>query len=196
MLSCFSHVQLFAIPWTVACQAPCPWESPGKNTGVGCCALLQGIFLTQPLKPDFLYVSCIGRQFCFVLFFTTSAMWESPSIMYVYIYYFPNNVGFPGGSVVKNPLANAEYMGLIPGLVRSPRGGNGSPLQYSCLGKSHGQRSLAGYSPWVAKNQTWLSNWAPNNVYLILFVMNLCLFICLSLSTFLCFSLTHTHTNW
>ena len=25
----------------------CPWDSPGKSTGVGCCALLQGIFLTQ-----------------------------------------------------------------------------------------------------------------------------------------------------
>ena len=29
----------------------CPWESPGKNTGVGCHALLQGIFLTQGLNP-------------------------------------------------------------------------------------------------------------------------------------------------
>ena len=29
--------------------------------------------------------------------------------------------------------------------------GNGSPLQYSCLGKSHGQRSLVGYSPWGRK---------------------------------------------
>ena len=30
-------------------------------------------------------------------------------------------------------------------------GGNGNPLQYSCLEKSHGQRSLAGYSPWGHK---------------------------------------------
>ena len=29
----------------------CPWNSPGKNTGVGCPALLQGIFLTQGLNP-------------------------------------------------------------------------------------------------------------------------------------------------
>ena len=28
-------------------RLPCPWNSPGKNTGVGCCALLQGIFWTQ-----------------------------------------------------------------------------------------------------------------------------------------------------
>ena len=42
--------------------------------------------------------------------------------------------GFPGGSVVKNPPANAGDMGLIPGLGQSPGEGNGNPLQYSCLG--------------------------------------------------------------
>ena len=31
----------------------CPWDSPGKNTGVGCHALLQGIFPTQGSNPDF-----------------------------------------------------------------------------------------------------------------------------------------------
>ena len=43
-------------------------------------------------------------------------------------------VGFPGGSVVKNPPANVGDKGLIPGLGRSPERGNGNPLQYSCLG--------------------------------------------------------------
>ena len=38
-------------------------------------------------------------------------------------------------------------MGLISGLGRSPGGGHGNPLQYSCLENSHGQRSLVGYSP-------------------------------------------------
>ena len=47
LLSC---VQLFATPWTVAYQAPPPWDSPGKSTGVGCHFLLQGIFSTQGLK--------------------------------------------------------------------------------------------------------------------------------------------------
>ena len=41
--------------------------------------------------------------------------------------------GFPGGSVVKNLPANAEEVGLSPGSGRSPGGGNGNPLQYSCL---------------------------------------------------------------
>ena len=36
-----------ATPWTVAHQAPRPWNSPGKNTGVGCYFFLQGLFLTQ-----------------------------------------------------------------------------------------------------------------------------------------------------
>ena len=43
-------------------------------------------------------------------------------------------MGFPGGSVAKNPPANAGDTGLIPGSGRSPREGKGNPLQYSCLG--------------------------------------------------------------
>ena len=56
----------------------------------------------------------------------------------------------PSGAVVKNTPANAgrarrpfrQPLGSSPGV------GNGNPLQYSCLEKSHGQRSLVGYSPW------------------------------------------------
>ena len=40
--------------------------------------------------------------------------------------------GFPSGSVVKNRPANAGDADSIPGWRRSPREGNGSPLQYSC----------------------------------------------------------------
>ena len=40
--------------------------------------------------------------------------------------------GFPGGSVVKNPPANAGDEGSFPRSGRSPGGGNGNPLQYSC----------------------------------------------------------------
>ena len=55
--------------------------------------------------------------------------------------------GFPGGSVVKSPPANAGDWNSIPGLGRSPGGGHGNPLQYFCLENSRGQRSLVGYSP-------------------------------------------------
>ena len=56
--------------------------------------------------------------------------------------------------MVRNLSANAGDAGeegLIPVLGRSPGGGNGSPLQYSCLKNSHGQRSLVGYSLWSCK---------------------------------------------
>ena len=48
-------------------------------------------------------------------------------------------MGFPGGTVVKNPLANARDardMGLNPQLERSPGEGNDNPFQYSCLENS------------------------------------------------------------
>ena len=56
-------------------------------------------------------------------------------------------LGFPGGSEVKASACNAGDLGSIPGSGRSPGEGNGNPLQYSCLEKSHGRRSLVGYSP-------------------------------------------------
>ena len=52
--------------------------------------------------------------------------------------------GFPGGSVVKSPPDNAGDTGSIPESERFPGAGNGNTLQYFCLGKSHGQRSLGG----------------------------------------------------
>ena len=49
------------------------------------------------------------------------------------------NVGFPGDSDGKESACKAGDMGLIPGLGRSPRGGNGNQLQYSCLGNPMGR---------------------------------------------------------
>ena len=50
----------------------CPWDSPGKNAGVGCHALLQGIFLTQGWSPGlFLSPALVGK------FFPTSATYDA-----------------------------------------------------------------------------------------------------------------------
>ena len=46
--------RLFATAWTIA-RLLCPLDFPGKNTGVGCHSLLQGIFLTQGSNPGPLY---------------------------------------------------------------------------------------------------------------------------------------------
>ena len=56
--------------------------------------------------------------------------------------------GFSGGSDGKESTFYVGDLGSIPGLGRSPGGGQVSPLQFSCLENPHGQRSLAGYSPW------------------------------------------------
>ena len=54
-----------------------------------------------------------------------------------------NYLGFPGGSEVKNPPANAGDTGFIPGLGRSLKE---EMATHSSIGESHGQRSLVGYS--------------------------------------------------
>ena len=72
MLNCFSHVQLFVTPWTVACQALCPWDFLGKNIGVGCCTFSGG---SNPgIKP----ISFTSPAFA-GWFFTTSSL-GSPHI--------------------------------------------------------------------------------------------------------------------
>ena len=60
-------------------------------------------------------------------------------------------MGFPSGSVVKNPPANATDVSLIPESGGSRGGGNGNPLQYSCLENSTDRG--AGRAT-VAKSQT------------------------------------------
>ena len=60
-------------------------------------------------------------------------------------------VDFPGGSDGKVSAYNVRDPGSIPGLGRCSGEGNGNPLQYSCLEKPHGRKSLVGYIPWGRK---------------------------------------------
>ena len=99
-------------------------DSPGKNTGAGSHAVLQGVFLTQGLNPYLSYA--LAGMFLPLL-------------------------GFPSGSDGTESDCNAGDLGSIPGLGRSPGRGQGNPLQYSCLENPYGQMSLEGYSPWGHK---------------------------------------------
>ena len=66
-------------------------------------------------------------------------------------------MGFPGGSMVKNPPANAGDtgdLGSITGLGRSPGVGNGNPLQYSCLENSMDRGAWWPTVHGVAESQT------------------------------------------
>ena len=69
-----------------------------------------------------------------------------------------NMTGFPSSSAVKNPPANAEDVGSIPGLARSPWEGNGNPLQYSCLENSMDIGAWWAVVHGVSKSQSQLSD--------------------------------------
>ena len=87
--------------------------------------------------------------FFFILF---SNLLYSFHLLGGFLLTFNPNLGLPCGLVIENPPANAGGMGLIPG--RSTGDENGNPLHYSLPGKSHGQRSLPGYSPWGCRRVT------------------------------------------
>ena len=60
--------------WLKPTRLLCPWDSPGKNTGVGFCALLQGIFLTQGSNLCLLCLPALAGGF-FTLSATREALW-------------------------------------------------------------------------------------------------------------------------
>ena len=91
------------------------------------------------LDALFSYVSCMGEKH-----------FKSPN---------STTWTYPVALVVKNLPANAgdaKDVGSIPGSGRSPGGGNGTPTPVLLTGKLHGQRGLAGYSPWGRKE--WDTN--------------------------------------
>ena len=64
------------------------------------------------------------------------------------------NPDFSGGSDGKESACSARYLGLIPGLGRSPGGGNGNPLQYSCLENPMDRGAWQFTAHGVAKSRT------------------------------------------
>ena len=64
-----SGLRLFETSWTVATRLLCPWDSPGKKTGMGCHFLLQDS--SRPRHQT--CISCTGRQIV-----DHGATWEAP----------------------------------------------------------------------------------------------------------------------
>ena len=67
-------------------------------------------------------------------------------------------MSFPGGSDGKESACNAGDLGSIPGLRRSPGGGHGNPLQYSCLENPMDRGAWQATVHGVTKGWTRLSN--------------------------------------
>ena len=112
------------------------WNSPGQTTGMSSYSLLLWIFLTQELNRGLLHCRQIVYQ-----------------LSYHNYSHVCTKEGLHWWLSDKESSCNAEDagdVGSIPG-ERSPGEGLGNPLQYSCLENPHGQRSLAGCSPWGCK---------------------------------------------
>ena len=85
----------------------------------------------------------------------TSSLCNHANFILAFMHLLENFLGLPSGSAVKKSACNAEDAtgaeGCIRGSGRSPGEGNGNPTLVLLPGKSHGQRSLVGYSPWGHK---------------------------------------------
>ena len=131
-----------------------PWDSPGKDSRVGCQALLQGSFQSR----DWTQVSHIAGRF-FTIYATGKGMnhyWFKPLCFgIVWDRARTSQVTL----VVKNLPSNAGEVrdtGSIPGLGRSPAQGHDNPLQYSCLENPMDTEAWRTRVHSVAKNWTWL----------------------------------------
>ena len=109
---------------------------------------------TQLLLPSGLYHHTI----LFPIYITI----DVPSRVYIFNVnsYLNSTMGFPGGSMIKNPRGSAgdtRDTGSIPGSERSPKEGNGDPLQYSCPENPMDRGAWLALDCGVAKSQIQLS---------------------------------------
>ena len=74
-------------------------------------------------------------------------------------------LGFPVSSVGKESTCNVGDLGSIPWLGRSPGGGHGNPLQYSCLENLHELRSLVGYNT-KGHKELHMTEWLSTQHYI------------------------------
>ena len=110
------------------------------------------LLLLSPLSPALSHPSLLAL--CFPACIVPSCLNVTP---------LPVRSGGTSGKESKPAHAeDARGTGSIPGLGRSPRGGNGTPLQYSCLENPMGRGPWRAAVHGVMKSWTWLSDWVHN----------------------------------
>ena len=148
----------------------CPWDSPGKNTGVGCHFLLQCMkvksesevaqlcpTLSNPMDCS-LPGSSVHGTFqarvlvgCHCLLLKCRRPWFNSWVGKIPWrkdrLHIPVFLDFPGGSIGKESTCSVGDLGLFLELGRSPGEGHGDSLQDSCLKYPNGQRNLMDCRP-------------------------------------------------
>ena len=160
----FSHSVMCNSLWPPGLYL-CPWIFPGKNTGVGCHSLLQGIFLTQGLNLGLLH--CVGRFFtvCATREATPNTLhlwWNSSQIcILLTAWVFPEDWvpvpyhglwGFPWW--LRRLCLQCRRPGFNPWAGKILCRKEGLPTPVFLFGEFHGQRSLVGDSPLGCQNWT------------------------------------------
>ena len=154
LLSHFSRVRLCVIPQTAATRLPRPWDSPGKNTRVGCHFLLQCMKMKSEKEVAQLCLTPSHPMDCSLPGSSLHGIFQARVLESGAIAFSTQVV-----LVVKNSPANAGQIkdaGLIPGLQRSAGGRHGNPVQYSCLENPRDRRAWWATVHRVEKSQTQL----------------------------------------
>ena len=157
MVKSLSHVQLSATPWTTPRQAPLSMESPGKNTGVGCHALLQG-----SSRPRVSHIS--GR------FFSGWATQEAPGVSHVPLLLFtwmpPNIQWWDELQIIRTdtPVQKEEKIGGTEELEfhNSPKNPSRHVLEVPWLGLSPTSAwewfsTAFDFTPWALDSTLWVT---------------------------------------
>ena len=124
---------------------------------LSCCALLQGIFLTQGWN--------LGLLHCRQMIYRLSYEGISVGCMYILMADVRVYLGFPGGSDGKESACNAGEPYLVPGSGRFPWRRGWQPTPIFLPGESHGQRSLMGYIQSMGLQRV-RHDFATNNTHL------------------------------
>ena len=117
-------------------RLPCPWDSPGKNTGVGCHFFLQHMKVKSESEVIQSCPTLHDPMDCSLPGSSVHGIFQARGLEWGAIAFSDIDTMmciFSGSSDGKESAHNAGDPGLIPGLGRSPGEGNGYPLQYSCL---------------------------------------------------------------
>ena len=155
-----SHVQCFVTPGTAAHWSPLPStisQSLLKFMSIELVMLTNHLILSPP-SPFAFNLSQHQGLFPWVGFSHQLAKALELQLK-LQSFQFKVETGFPGGSDGKESACNAGDLGSIPGLGRSPREGNGNPLQYTCLENPMGRGAWKATVQGVTKNRTRLNDY-------------------------------------
>ena len=105
-------------------RPPCPWDSLGKNTGVGCHFLFQCMKMKSESEVAQLCPTLSDLMDCSLPGSTVHGIFQARRV------HAKKKWGFPSGASGKESACNVGDLGSILGLGRSPEEGKGYPLQY------------------------------------------------------------------